>query len=94
MINLSICVRYFRFQKSIYVLHPLLVPDLIREFNKYYRTFPTNYGYVAFSMWVDDKQTLQMRGYIVGEQCTYFMNGICWKWLNVQIRTIVKNVDI
>lgn len=34
-----------------------------------------NYGYVAFSMWVDDKQTLQMRGYIVGEQCTYFMNG-------------------
>lgn len=41
MINLSICVRYFRFQKSIYVLHPLLVPDLIREFDKYYRTFPT-----------------------------------------------------
>jgi hypothetical protein len=33
------------------------------------------YGYVAFSMWVDKQGTLQLRGYFVGENFTYFMNG-------------------
>ncbi len=33
------------------------------------------YGYVAFSMWLDDNMVLQIRGYFVGALCTYFMNG-------------------
>lgn len=33
--------QYFRFQKSFYVLHPLRLQDLLSEFNKYYKTFPT-----------------------------------------------------
>lgn len=33
------------------------------------------YGYIAFRMWVNEKDQLEMEGYFYGKYCTIFING-------------------
>ncbi len=34
-----------------------------------------NYGYPVFSLWVDSSNTVQYRGYFIGDLCVYFSDG-------------------
>jgi hypothetical protein len=53
------------------------------------------YGYVVFSMWIDQNSTLQMRGYYVGKLATYFMNTIVLDYvLKTDLQYIQKCSDL